>query len=543
MSHPPEMRRLRASSSLVVASLASASLASLASMASSACSSSSPGSSAVAPVATGPDAGAGVAFALEGVYVVTDADAGAPADPLDTVGDVWRFHDGAYSFHPVVCAAATPTDDDAGASQGDDDAGGVDGADGGVGVGDADRDFAVFPPNFTDDGACDESGSYVISADGTTLALTSAADGATTTESFVPLEWLAPQAAGDADGDAGVAAQTLALRRAGEIAGGLVTPGGAVIRTSDVTLLTKGGKLLTAVGCSGVSAASGSASGAFIRLASDVGLSCLQSQLTLPTYDIPAGPNGAPYCTSFSGDPGCTTSNYYGRHGVPFIYDEFLGSGNPAECGFEYMPGPPVDGAQGQPRWVPYVRGDSGYYRYGQTGDGSVVNGAKNNGVTEYLAGTSVTLLCTVDGNGHLQMKVNGAPMYDADDPKTPHALLTSPQSFTAGGTHVMRVSAIAWPETMGKTASQVSALMAAKQYFPPYTCQPLDKLQVTYTSTLACSTGAGTPSTPYKCGSSGNATWSPNATGIGYTLTPKTEVSDVPSGNACTDTLFPTGG
>jgi hypothetical protein len=507
------MRPLRLTSLLAVSSLACIAAAAIACS-----SSSSDGGGAPATSGTGPDAGAGVAFDLDGVYVATDPDAGA-TDPADLVGDVWRFHDGAYSVHPLACPTETDESADSGIAFGDDDAG-------------DDDTYAFFPPDFTGGASCDSSGTFAISADGTSLALTDGVTGMTTTESFVPLQWLPPEGgeddAGAGDGDAGaVVGQSLPGRLAHAV-GGLVTPGGAVVKTSDVTLVNAGGKLLTAAGCSGVSAASGAATGAFVRLASDVGFSCLQTQLTLPAFDIPAGPDGGAYCTQLGGS--CTTENYYGRHGVGFIYDEFLGGGNPAECGFEYMPGAETtSGKQGSPRWVPYVRGDSGYYRYGQTSDGSI---------TGYPAGSAVTLLCTVDSGGHLQMKINGSLIYDAN---APHALLSSPQSFDPSATHVMRVTAIAWPETLNKTAAQIATLKANHQFFPPYTCQPLDKLQVTYTSSVACSTGSGSPDTPYTCGSSGE-TWKPSATGIGYTLTPSSEVTDVPSGSACTDTLFPGG-
>jgi hypothetical protein len=503
------MRQLRVTSWLAVSSLACVAAVAVA------CSSSG-SDDGVAPAASAPvaDAGAGVAFALDGVYVATDPDAGA-TDPADLVGDVWRFHDGAYSVHPLLCPTATDESVDAGDDDDDDD------------------DYAFFPPDFTGGASCDRSGTFAISADGTSLALTDDATGMTTTEPFVPLQWLPPADTGDDDsgaddGDAGtVSGQSLPGQLAHAV-GGLVTPGGAVVKTSDVTLVKAGGTLLTAAGCSGVSAASGAATGAFVRLASDVGFSCLQTQLTLPAFDIPAGPDGGAYCTKLGGS--CTTENYYGRHGVGFVYDEFLGGANPAECGFEYMPGAETkSGTQGSPRWVPYVRGDSGYYKYGQTSDGSI---------TGYPPGSAVTLLCSVDSGGHLQMKVNGSLIYDAN---APHDLLSSPQSFDPSATHVMRVSAIAWPETLNKTAAQVATLKANHQFFPPYTCQPLDKLQVTYTSSMACSTSAGTPDTPYNCGPSGE-TWKPSATGIGYTLTPSSEVTDVPSGNACTDTLFPKG-
>jgi hypothetical protein len=415
----------------------------------------------------GETADGGVTYVLDGVYVASES------------GDVWRFHEGRYALDPELCPASA-----------------------------ADAD--TLPEDVTIDDGCTETGSYAISADGATLTFTRDADGTSTTEAFQA------QQSVRADVDAGAVSEI----------GGLVTTMGPLVSTTLlVTLVNVGGKLLTAAPCSGQTASAGSDTGAMVRLATDVGFSCLQSQLTLPAYSVPAAPDGGAYCTSFS-QPGCTAANYYGRRGVPYVYDAFVSGGSQAECGFEYEPGASsASGGQGNPRWTPYIRDTSGYYEYG-TPDRST--------------GSDVTLLCTVDGDGHLQMKIDGAAVMRSDSPTT---RLESKQTFVPETTHAFRITSIAWPKTMTSDPTKLAALKKAGQYFPPYTCQPMNQLAVTYATSLACTSSAGEPSVPLVAGSGGNASWSPGANGLGYTLSPASLVSETRSGLSSTDTLFPGGG
>jgi hypothetical protein len=151
-----------------------------------------------------------------------------------------------------------------------------------------------------------------------------------------------------------------------------------------------------------------------------------------------------------------------------------------------------------------------------------------------------VTLLCTVDGDGHLQMKIDGAAVMRSDSPTT---RLESKQTFVPETTHAFRITSIAWPKTMTSDPTKLAALKKAGQYFPPYTCQPMNQLAVTYATSLACTSSAGEPSVPLVAGSGGNASWSPGANGLGYTLSPASLVSETRSGLSSTDTLFPGGG
>ena len=119
---------------------------------------------------------------------------------------------------------------------------------------------------------------------------------------------------------------------------------------------------------------------------------------------------------------------------------------------------------------------------------------------------------------------------------------LESKQTFSPATTHTFRITSLAWPKTMTQDAGTLATLKKAGQYFPPYTCQPMNRLSVTYTTSLACTSSAGMPSAPLVAGSGGNATWTPGPKGLGYTLSPSSEVSETRSGMASTDTLFPGG-
>jgi hypothetical protein len=426
---------------------------------------------------------------LQGVYTVDDGDAG-----LSASGDVIRFAGNQYSIHHVPCTASPVYPED-----------------------------ADVPDESIPDG-CTSYGTFSLSADGTRLSLTDDSTGATTT---TPFQALATTSVGDDGGGPVGLASGLRILGAGAGAGagegGVSLSGPQQTLTSGLVTLYKAGvELVRALPCSGESANLGAATGAMIRTATATSFTCIQSKISFPSYDIPTGPNGASYCTSFS-QKGCTAANYYGRRGVPFIYYTFVSTAGRAECGFEYQPGVAKGAAQGNPRWSPYIRDTSGAYVYGANAD--------------QRSGTTATVWCGIEPSGLVRMKIDGSFVNMASGSGT--TPLTSKLSFSGQAVHAFRVTGLAWPET---ATQNVATAKANGTYFPPYTCQPMNQLgPVVYTDTEVCQGSSMTPSVPYTTGPGGNARWTGG--GDGYTLSPASEVTETQSGSTDTDTIFPGGG
>jgi hypothetical protein len=462
-----------------------AALAAAAAVATHACAPSA--SSGSAP----PDAGA-AALVLAGVYAVQpESDAGDAGDPLTALGDVLRFEGDRYSVHRVPCpASAAPVGD------------------------------AAVPDSSIPDG-CTSTGTFALSADGSTLSMTDDATGTTTT---TPFQVLAADPIG-LDGGSAVGLSTPVHTLGGGTSGGdssVSLTGPSVSLTSGrVTLYRAGTVLVGAFPCSGESSKLGADTGAMIRTATATSYTCIESRITFPAFDVPTGPSGQSYCTSF-GQAGCTAANYYGRRGVPFLYFTFVAGGR-AECGFEYQPGLASGAAQGNPRWTPYIRDTAGAYVYGVASD-------------EH-AGETHTVWCGIESDGLVRMKIDGAfvAMAGAGGTTTP---LSSKLSFHGAAVHAFRVTGLAWPET---APQNVAAAKKARTFFPAYTCQPMNQLgPVVYQHTLLCPGTSTTPSVPYVTAAGGNARWS--AGGDGYTLSPASEVSETESGTTDTDLIFPGG-
>jgi hypothetical protein len=421
---------------------------------------------------------------LTGVYAEQAGDAGG-TDPLYTEGNVFRFSGAGYSLHLSPCAA----DADAASGAGDD----------------AGPDESPDPEG---DPACTSYGTYALSPDGTTLSLTDSVTGATTA---LPFDALATGAEVAVEGGT----EPTALRALDNPP--LVNPGGSLLTGAIVSLFGTGGKVYKAVPCSGESSKVGADTGAMIRTATATSFTCIQSQVTFPSFNVPNGPSGS-YCTAFSAS-GCTSANYYGRRGVPFIYFTFVTAGR-AECGFEYQPGAPASGGQGNPRWSPYIRDTAGAYVYG-AGD--------------QRPGTTATVWCGIEPSGLVEMKINGSLVTAASG----SGAFASKLSFQGQAVHAFRVTGLAWPET---APSKVASAKANGTYFPAYTCQPMNQLgPTTYANTVVCPGSSATPSVPYVTSAGGNARWSGG--NDGYTLSPSSEVSETQSGTTDTDVIFPGGG